>query len=554
MFAPLRRLYARGRPAEGTHSWNTLTSSKSAASILISLCFLAVLLAVLSLRALGHDSSPDSPTGLDATDAFNSPAVVPGGPGRGRFHFLIPATKSNPELCKLLVSAQILDYPPPVLINWGLAAGKGDDSNTHLAKIQGFLDYLDQLEQSSENFDEDLVLIVDGYDVWFQLRRDVLLKRYYDLNAAADARTAKAFGHELFEQHDMRQTIIFGPDKVCWPIDFGRPACWAAPLADMSEWAYGPLTNTGKEEYNHPRWLNSGTILGPAKDLRALFNATQVGIDRNWEKHKDTGYKNSDQFYFAEVFGLQEWARLEKKADLRDHYKGMKYKYDWGNPRREGPELQLEKTEYHVGIDHSSVIFQSLAFWKPYLTWTRPASSWPTGHSGSNVGTDQAAYHVRVPQDILQSAPPYSHVAAAGAADSWAGVDLLYNTVTRQIPAVIHMTAEKQFRQIWWPRLWFEADAERLRIAAINDTAAAEQAAGRVAAHGEVIGGYTWENAAPPEAEDVRLGGINGAWSDSAFWLTWRGICQEHEGILYNTTDMHYRHKSTTLPEAETDS
>ncbi|KAK4895866.1 hypothetical protein LTR27_006036 [Elasticomyces elasticus] len=248
---------------------------------------------------------------------------TPNTPGQGRFHFLIPATQSNAELCKLILSAQILDYPTPVLINWGMVA-EGDSSNTHLAKIQGFIDYLDALERSSETFDEDLVLIVDGYDVWFQLRRDVLIKRYYALNEAADARTAQAFGQDLFEKHDMRQTIVFGPDKICWPIDYGRPACWAAPLANMSDFAYGPQTLDGPEEYNHPRWLNSGTIIGPARHLRDLFNATLEGIHLNYDKHKDKGYRNSDQFYLAEVFGLQEWARLEKMPDLREFYKGLK--------------------------------------------------------------------------------------------------------------------------------------------------------------------------------------------------------------------------------------
>lgn len=32
---------------------------------------------------------------------------------KGRFHLLIPATSSNPDLCKLMLSAQILGYPTP---------------------------------------------------------------------------------------------------------------------------------------------------------------------------------------------------------------------------------------------------------------------------------------------------------------------------------------------------------------------------------------------------------------------------------------------------------
>ncbi|KAK5726992.1 hypothetical protein LTR15_002883 [Elasticomyces elasticus] len=526
-------MFAIFRYADGSHRLSALYRSKSTASIIISLCFFGVILAVLSLRALGHSDEPLKLMGLDTT-------LTPNTSGQGRFHFLIPATQSNLELCKLLLSAQILDYPTPVLINWGMVA-EGDSSNTHLAKIQGFIDYLDALERSSETFDEDLVLIVDGYDVWFQLRRDVLIKRYYALNEAADARTAQVFGQDLFEKHDMRQTIVFGPDKICWPIDYGRPACWAAPLANMSDFAYGPQTLDGPEEYNHPRWLNSGTIIGPARHLRDLFNATLEGIHLNYDKHKDKGYRNSDQFYLAEVFGLQEWARLEKMPDLREFYKGLKYKYDGGNPSRRGPELMLSKTEYHVGIDHASVMFQSLAFWKHYLTWTRPSQSWLKHDAKAN-----SMYQIQLPDDIVRSAPPYSTLPGGHAPNStdksWEDMEMMYNSVTKQVPAIIHMTAEKQFRHIWWQRLWFQPHAETLRLATVNATGTMQPAKRR-----EIIGGYQWQNAEPPEGKDVKLAGLNGAWSDSAFWLSWRGICEKHEGVLYNRTEAHYNHE---LPKA----
>lgn len=84
-------------------------------------------------------------------------------PGKARFSLLVPATSSNPDLCKLLLSGQILDYPTPILINYG-ATESEDPYVQHLAKVEGILKYLDHLERSDE-FAEDLVLIVDGYDV-----------------------------------------------------------------------------------------------------------------------------------------------------------------------------------------------------------------------------------------------------------------------------------------------------------------------------------------------------------------------------------------------------
>ena len=89
---------------------------------------------------------------------------------KGRLHLLIPATSSNPDLCKLLLSAQVLNYPTPVLINYGDVEDTEDAYKQHLAKVEGILNYLEQLDTSSE-YDEDLVLILDGYDVHLQLRK-----------------------------------------------------------------------------------------------------------------------------------------------------------------------------------------------------------------------------------------------------------------------------------------------------------------------------------------------------------------------------------------------
>lgn len=200
---------------------------------------------------------------------------------------------------------------------------------------------------------------------------------------------------------------------------------------------------------------------------------------------------------------------MEKKPKLRELYEGLRYKFDGKDPVRRGPELRLKKTEYHVGIDHESAIFQSLAFWKQYLTWTRLSNSWPSHHHGSRASVRNDVYQMQVPDDIRRSSPPYSTLPGGHAPNSteteWADTELMFNTITKHIPVTIHMTAEKQFRNIWWQRLWFQPHAENLRFAAINRSNVDE--VGR-----ETIGGHKWQNAQPPEAKDVRLGGSNGAW------------------------------------------
>jgi hypothetical protein len=342
-------------------SWPTIIASKPVRVLLTTL--IAIITASIWLHY--HPSSPAAPreaivqvtTGGEDAELVAPPPPPP--PRKGRFHLLIPATSTNPDLCKLLLSAQILGYPTPVLINYGDHEEK-DAYKQHLGKVEGLLNYLDQIVESDEQYDEDLVLIIDGFDVWFQLRPDVLIKRYYEINAAADARAVERYGADLVQEHDIRQTVVFGPDKICWPVDFSRPACWAVPQGTFPETTFGPKsTKKDERDKNVAQWLNSGTIMGPAKDMREVFRATLQDIHERY--HGD-----SDQYYFANIFGDQEFVRLSRVPGLVEEAKNQsKHLLDWEDRskgiRVEPLLINRTKTEYHIGIDYSSSMFQTLA-------------------------------------------------------------------------------------------------------------------------------------------------------------------------------------------------
>lgn len=76
---------------------------------------------------------------------------------------LIPASKPNAHLCKVMLSAGVLGYPTPALINWGMEFHDKSLSSggSHIAKIAGIQHYLESIT-SGQN--DDLVLVVDGYD------------------------------------------------------------------------------------------------------------------------------------------------------------------------------------------------------------------------------------------------------------------------------------------------------------------------------------------------------------------------------------------------------
>ena len=529
-----QRLSSHGRFTPTQLSLKEVLSSKLAR--VVSGALLLFVLAFVSLRYRAtHNLTATSHATPAAAKSLTGSADSSSNPRKGRLHLLIPATSTNPDLCKLLLSAEILNYPTPILINYG--APEAENAYVqHLAKVEGILKYLETIETSSD-YAEDLVLILDGYDIWFQLRPDVLLKRYYEVNNAANERWVNTYGEQMVEHHGIRQTIIFGPDKICWPIDFSRPACWAVPIPDMPEYAFGPQTAQGREEMNMPRWLNSGTIMGPALDLREMFRATLEWIHTNYTT-------DSDQFYFANIFGNQEVARMQLKPDLIEEYKGYRYQahteavLDTGY--RYEPNVTGVRTEYHIGIDHTSTLFQTIAFWHQYLTWMRPIDSWmPTQPQGVNL--QYGNYHnprlFTLTNDILKSAPPFEVLKGVddqAAKIPWTEVELLYNTITGVAPVTIHFAARKQFRQIWWQRMWFQAKAEQLRSNSSHvDTRRISY---------ETIGGYQWYNAEPTEAAEVSVAGKGGAWSDTGGWFSWRVLCKPFEEGFYNVPGDEFYH------------
>lgn len=64
----------------------------------------------------------------------------------------------------------------------------------------------------------------------------------------------------------------------------------------------------------------------------------------------------------AEVFGLQSSSRLERKPELTDEYRNIRFDDgEWaverGELRRSTPKYILVKKEYQSGIDHAGTLF-----------------------------------------------------------------------------------------------------------------------------------------------------------------------------------------------------
>ncbi|RYO81244.1 hypothetical protein DL766_005335 [Monosporascus sp. MC13-8B] len=189
---------------------------------------------------------------------------------------------------------------------------------SHMAKVSGVLDYLNSL---SPEQDEELVLMMDAYDIHLQLPKSVLTSRYYSTREAAQRRLVEYAGHNTVDDGNLQQLVVFGAGNRCAPNWPHTVACYAIPNSPLPEDLYGGNTDTSMG-HNHwssvrQRFLDSGYVLGPVGAMRRIFAEAWKEI-QEWPETDpfDDGqrfsadvYRGSDQSVFAAMYGRQEWVR-----------------------------------------------------------------------------------------------------------------------------------------------------------------------------------------------------------------------------------------------------
>ena len=479
------------------------------------------------------------------------------------FHLLIPATESNPELCKTLLSSFILSYPPATFVNYGKTFNDVNwDKGTHAAKIKGVFDFLSDKKKVK---DDDLVLIMDGYDSWFQLPPEVMIRRYHGMVVEANKHLRQRYGSVTEGKpadgtsdrvQKYTQKVIFGADKICWPNPAEDPACVAVPYSSLPDSTYGPDTDKDPTAtHNRPRFLNSGNVIGPAADVRAIYKTAVEKV----EKGRGT---IGDQFVFAEIFGEQEYQR----ETIRTNSQGTAGQfYDWLSSKlgtspsplsanitiNNMTTLPGQRYEYSIGLDYESNLFQT-------MTHSAADIEFITYESSTSLSTIQASHPslsglpFSLPPDLQTTPPPFSYVSPGynhtldadvthtkslllpysenldhlpgqtpedpESEPSWLTTPLATNIYSSTIPPLLHLNGDKSLLQTWWPHLWFHPYSRALlrRYVRSTQTYAAEAAAAR--------GGQTWWD---------RRGGRGGVWTDGGHWMNWGEVCRGAEEEVF---------------------
>lgn len=342
------------------------------------------------------------------------------------------------------------------------------EGGSHIAKISGIKEHLDTFDESR---DEDLVLMVDGYDIWFQLRPQTLLDRYFDIKRRSDERVRKELGKEVVDKYGIQQQILFSCQKRCWPWTEGDAPCYAVPESSLPTDIYGPRTDTDIGDEKNPyikfrqRFLNSGVAIGTVKAMRKLFTEA---LNR---AELDAGF-GSDQQIFSQLFGEQEVHRellrqeeMSKSWFVRSGNDERKQRF-----KKEHLDAVRDKdVEFGLGVDYESAIGLATVFAEDDTEWLTHSNEEELRQADTVRGIDPSKSRLAgMLEDIAGTVPPFwtFEREPLPREQRWSEVSLFTDVWTGITPAIIHHNAHrdgmKALREQWWDRIWFQQHARKL--------------------------------------------------------------------------------------------
>lgn len=375
------------------------------------------------------------------------------------------------------MSAVALGYPLPTLLNWG---GEFDRpewhfAGSHIAKLESLSAVIEELlENDADAHEDDIALMIDAYDLWFQLPPSVLIQRFNQLNAEADERNRKlwdeasASGSGNFPIMSPRQEIIVTSAKDCSPgPDSGSdPHYDLWPESPMRRDLYGegtdeltPPVGDGARKYRkiRPRCVNSGVIMGTMGALRRALRRCREKVDMTARQGRQLW---SDQALFGEVIGDQEawryWVKdLAQTWDGRDarHLPSLRDGFvdDISNAAMDGVHF-----EFGIGLDYS------------FSTIPPTCSAEEDGYFVQLSDTNALrllSEQAGVPGAVrVKGIPPEVHSSGL-AADPFSGIDWSHEQLYTDFyfgttPVGIHHNAwieglKPSRLKSWWSRMWF---------------------------------------------------------------------------------------------------
>ena len=458
---------------------------------------------------------------------------------KSKLHILLPSTQGNVKFCKTLMTMTLLGYPAPTIIGWGFE----DSSNglkgggSHYMKITNSLAYIENHERNgTPDFEEEVVFMLDAYDIWFQLPVETLLARYEKVLREENARVAHRMG-KAYHNEKIESGVIFGAGKRCIPNMPYTISCYPVPDSPVPHDVYGDATDSqfgvSSASAYRARYLNSGFIIGKVKFMRPLLKKAQEKMEickdqkpreddvRNWSGHC---YSGSDQSIFNEMLGEQEYHREVMRRHHRGIFDDMLDKMipgragAWPKPyyvygalvkdplSPEFPHNQHNTTllpgkpfefgmalDYFYDLGHQAINAERDVF---YVKHDKPLK----GQLGRFSPFDCRNMRSNMPDDI-----PSGNVELLAADPSgpktWKQVQLMSEVCVDTVPVMIHHNAMNKKRiETEWSKPWWHGRSRKLMEYRKNE--GAEALVNGFKTDSETVKKLTWDELCPAEYDE----------------------------------------------------
>ncbi|KAI9713483.1 MAG: hypothetical protein M1820_000865 [Bogoriella megaspora] len=441
-------------------------------------------------------------------------------PHAGYVHFIRPARGASVDACRAFLSGQVLGYPAPTLYGFdqefkdSTYVDKGRSEFT-LFQIMWMLNGL------GKERDDDLVVIADGENTWFQLPLGTLIERYHAINREAYQRAIHQMGKKAVEQESIQQKIVFAAQRRCEPNAKSEPACYAIPKSPLPKDLYRKKTDDkdAHPEQLLPRYLDTNVIVGPVRDMRAMF--LLAGKKGNGYGQQKTDYAR----ILNEIYGEQEYQR---KVISARYSRGRSFSAWLRSQRQDAknfapnpsyktmPHYSDHPFDFGISLDYSGLLSSSSFGAENDYAWVHYNDTSDIAAASQHL--DIAKPRVsKLPEDIAHSRPPYFALNAFPPTlpnATWSSLPLMTNLRTGVVPAILHEAGagsnKDQRRDDWWRRMWYTPELKGLIRANMNPGRAP------LAVDRRSDGGMVWF----PKEQERRGGRKQGG-----DWVPWEDVC-----------------------------
>lgn len=334
------------------------------------------------------------------------------------------------------MSAEVLQYSTPTIVRWdALGQDARENARSRMAAVR---DYLSTLADDHGN---DTVMLLDGARTWFQLRPEVLIKRFYETNRRANDRIAASIGLKAMRDERVQQSVVFSAASECDASADSTIGC---------SYDSEPPHKDGASHLRPPGHITQDIVMATVTDLLAVYRRAVSMIEQDLAMQ-------SELAVFSEIFRIQEH-NLSLLASMGSSWSQRLRAWFTGSYSH-GQLIGKEVTEQDqdhvedlgIGLDYAGELSMDIS-------------------NGSDSFT--LMQHENIPADVTGSMPPFWTTTGEGLPShkTWSDLNLLTNTYTHAVPAMVYsnITDDPGARRSKWRSLWLQTFSRKLLEASMS--------------------------------------------------------------------------------------